>query len=291
VAGDGRHPAGCGERDHAIRDLGLDRNELVIATKAMGTMGEGVNARGTSRYHLLQQIDASLERLGMDHVDLYQIHGWDPITPMEEMLRALDTIVTSGRARYIGVSNWAAWQIVKALGISDRLGLSRFESLQAYYSVAGRGLEREIVPMLESEGLALMVWSPLAGGFLTGKYRRDGSEAGRRTEFDFPPIDRERGYDAVDVMAKIAGEHGASVPQVALAWLLARRVVTSVIVGARRLEQLTDNIGATQLRLNADEIARIDATDPLPSEYPGWMIVRQGEYRRGGAAAILPAED
>ncbi|MCA9002626.1 MAG: aldo/keto reductase, partial [Planctomycetes bacterium] len=165
----------------ALRDLGIARQDVVIATKALGPMGPGPNDRGTSRYHLLHQIDASLERLGLDHVDLYQIHGWDPACGIEETLRALEDIVRSGRARYVGVSNWAAWQIMKALGISERLGLQRFESLQAYYTVAGRDLEREIVPLLRSEQVGLMVWSPLAGGLLSGKYSREGQAAdGRR---------------------------------------------------------------------------------------------------------------
>ena len=163
----------------ALKALGTRRSDVVIATKAMGTMGPGANDAGVSRYHLMHQIDASLKRLGTDHVDLYQIHGWDPTTPMEEALRALDDMVRSGRVRYIGVSNWAAWQIVKALGISARLGLESFASLQAYYTVAGRDLEREIVPMLLSEGVGLMVWSPLAGGFLSGKYTRGADEIGR----------------------------------------------------------------------------------------------------------------
>lgn len=265
----------------ALKDLGIARDEVVVATKAMGPMGDGVNQRGTSRYHLLGQIDASLERLGLDHVDLYQIHGWDAATPMDETLRALEDIVRSGRARYVGVSNWAAWHIAKALGRADLLGTERFVSLQAYYSLAGRGIEREILPMLESEGLGLMVWSPLAGGFLSGKYTRDGAAEGRRTEFDFPPVDKEAAYDAVDVMRDIAESHGASVPQVALAWLLGKPAVTTVIVGAKRPGQLEDNLGSVELGLSESEIGRLDGAMPLPSEYPGWMLERQGAYRRG----------
>ncbi|MBD3730001.1 MAG: aldo/keto reductase [Sphingomonadales bacterium] len=266
----------------ALKDLGVSRDEYVLATKALGPMGDGINQRGGSAYHVLHQIDASLARLGLDHVDLYQIHGWDSATPIEETLRALEDIVRSGRARYIGVSNWAAWQIMKALGISQRLGLSSFVSLQAYYSVAGRGLERDVLPMLESEGLGLMVWSPLAGGFLSGKYTRAGDAAdGRRASFDFPPIDKDRAYDAVDVMHDIAAAKGCTVPQVALAWLLAKPAVTSVIVGAKRTDQLEDNLGAVDIALSAEEIAQLDGCCPLPSEYPGWMLERQGAYRRG----------
>ncbi|PEQ12093.1 aldo/keto reductase [Novosphingobium sp. PC22D] len=273
----------------ALRDLGVARSDVVIATKALGPMGGGVNDRGASRYHLLTQIDASLERLGLDHVDLYQIHGWDPATPLEETLRALDDIVRSGRARYIGVSNWAAWQIVKALGISERRGWESFASLQAYYSVAGRDLETELVPMLESEGLGLMVWSPLAGGFLSGKYTRESEGEGRRANFDFPPIDKERAYDLVALMREIAGRHDASVPQVALSWLLSKPVVTSLIVGARKAEQLTDNLGATRFALFPDDIARLDGAMPAGSTYPGWMIERQAAYRSGAQAGAMPA--
>ena len=212
------------------------------------------------------------------------------MTPIEETVRALDQLVRHGHVRYVGVSNWAAWQIVKALGISERLGLARFESLQAYYTVAGRDLERELVPMLQSEGLGLMVWSPLAGGFLSGKYSREqqassAEEGSRRLAFDFPPVNKERGFEAIDVMREIGNAKGASVAQVALAWLLHQPQVTSVIVGAKRPDQLADNIAATQLKLSPDELAKIDAVSALPKEYPGWMLERQGEVRRGQLAA------
>ena len=271
----------------ALRDLGIARSDVIVATKAMGAMGPGRNDAGISRHHLMDQIDASLKRLGMDHIDLYQIHGWDSQTPMEEALRALDDIVRSGRVRYIGVSNWAAWQIAKALGVSERLGLEKFASLQAYYTVAGRDLEREIVPMLRSEGVGLMVWSPLAGGFLSGKYQRgddDRSQGeGRRASFDFPPVEMDRGYDLIEamrVMADSRGE-GASVAQIALAWLLYQPVVSTVIVGAKRADQLADHIAACQIELTAAELAELDKLSALPSEYPGWMLGFQGGYRDG----------
>jgi aryl-alcohol dehydrogenase-like predicted oxidoreductase len=189
--------------------------------------------------------------------------------------------------RYVGVSNWAAWQIVKALGIAERHGLARFESLQAYYTIAGRDLEREIVPMLRSEGLGLMVWSPLAGGLLSGKYSREGqAEAGsRRVAFDFPPVDKERAWDVVDAMRPMAQSRGVSVAQIALAWLLHQPQVTTVIVGAKKPEQLADNIAATRVRLEAGELARLNEVSQLPREYPGWMLERQGEYRRNQLAA------
>lgn len=266
----------------ALRTLGVRRSDVVVATKATARMGEGPNDTGMSRYHLLSQIDASLDRLGMDHVDLYQIHGWDAETPIEEALRALDDIVRSGRARYIGVSNWAAWQIVKALGISERLGLEKFASLQAYYTIAGRDLEREIVPMLESEGLGLMVWSPLAGGLLSGKYGRgeQGMEGeGRRGRFDFPPVEIDRAYGLIELMRPMAEAKGVSVAQVALAWLLYRPAVSTVIVGAKRADQLADNIAACDVELTDAELAQLDAASALPPEYPGWMFRFQSEYR------------
>ena len=266
----------------ALKNLKLPRENVVVATKVFGETGPGPNARGATRSHIVAGLQASLKRLQLDHVDLYQIHGFDPATPIEETVRALDTLVRHGHVRYVGVSNWAAWQIVKALGISERLGLSRFESLQAYYTIAGRDLERELIPMLQSEGVGLMVWSPLAGGFLSGKYGREQqAEAGsRRTAFDFPPVDKERAYASIDVMREIAGKRGVSVAQIALAWLLHQPQVTSVIIGAKRPEQLADNLAATQVALTADELAKLDAASRLPAEYPGWMFERQGEQRR-----------
>ncbi|WP_280562927.1 aldo/keto reductase [Chromohalobacter sp. 48-RD10] len=267
----------------AIKNLDVPRDELVVASKVFGETGHGgVNARGMSRYHIMEGIKASLKRLQLDHLDVYQIHGFDPATPIEEAVRALDTLVQHGHVRYVGVSNWAAWQIMKALGIAERHGLARFESLQAYYTLAGRDLERELIPMLQSENLGLMVWSPLAGGFLSGKYTRDsqGEEGSRRLTFDFPPVDKERAFDCIDVMGKIAKAHGVSVAQVALAWLLHQSAVTSVIVGAKRVDQLDDNIAATQVALSHEELAELDAVSALPAEYPGWMFERQGDYRR-----------
>ncbi len=273
----------------ALRNLKVPRDEVVIATKVFGEMGKGPNARGASRSHILDGVKASLKRLQLDHIDLYQIHGFDPATPIDETLRALDQLVRHGHVRYIGVSNWAAWQIVKALGISERLGLARFESLQAYYTVAGRDLERELVPMLRSEGVGLMVWSPLAGGLLSGKYGRDQqAEAGsRRVSFDFPPVDKERAFDCIDVMRELAEARKVSVAQIALAWLLHQPVVTSVIIGAKRVDQLDDNIAATAIKLTADELARLDKVSALPAEYPGWMLERQGGVRRQRVADSL----
>ena len=266
----------------ALKNLKVPRENVIVATKVFSETGPGPNARGASRGHILDGVKASLKRLQLDHIDLYQIHGFDPATPIEETVRALDQLVRHGHVRYVGVSNWAAWQIAKALGIAERLGLSRFESLQAYYTVAGRDLERELIPMLKSEGVGLMVWSPLAGGLLSGKYGRDqrGEEGSRRTTFDFPPVNRDRAYDCIDAMRPIAQAHGVSVAQVALAWLLHQPQVTSVIVGAKRPEQLADNLAATKVALSAAELAALDEVSRLPAEYPGWMFERQGEFRR-----------
>ncbi|RZL92527.1 MAG: aldo/keto reductase [Variovorax sp.] len=273
----------------ALKNLRVPREDVVIATKVFGETGTGPNARGATRGHIMDGIKASLKRLQLDHIDLYQIHGFDPATPIEETVRALDQLVRHGHVRYVGVSNWAAWQIVKALGMAERLGLARFESLQAYYTVAGRDLERELVPMLASEGLGLMVWSPLAGGLLSGKYGREQqAEAGsRRTQFDFPPVDKARAWDCVDAMRPIAESHGVSVAQVALAWLLHQPQVTSVIVGAKRPDQLADNMAATKVVLSPAELSQLDAASRLPAEYPGWMLERQGGNRRKQIAEAI----
>jgi aryl-alcohol dehydrogenase-like predicted oxidoreductase len=260
----------------AIRDLGLKRDDLVIATKVRGAMGDGPNQSGLSRKHILQQANESLTRLKTDYIDLYQIHGFDAETPMEETLKALDSLVQCGKVRYIGCSNLAAWQIMKVLGISAKEHLSKFVSLQAYYTIAGRDLEREIVPLLHDQKLGLMVWSPLAGGFLSGKYTRNSSaEDGRRTNFDFPPVNKEKAFDIIDVMQVIAQKQHATVAQIALAWLLHQPAVTSIIIGAKKTEQLTDNLKAIDILLTADELAHLNEVSKLSSEYPGWMIERQ----------------
>lgn len=268
----------------SIRNLGLARDDLVIATKVMGTMGAGPNGCGAARAHILSQAKASLSRLQMEHIDLYQIHGFDPVTPIAETLEALDTLVRQGHVRYIGLSNWAAWQIVKAVGITEARKLAPILSLQAYYTLVGRDLEREIVPMLQAEGIGLLVWSPLAGGFLSGKYSGGTAAEGRRAAFNFPPVDLARGDAAVAAMRKIATARGCSVAQVALAWLLHQPVVTSVIVGAKRVDQLADNIGATDVRLSPEDLAALDAVTALAPEYPGWMLARQAQYRAPFAA-------
>jgi aryl-alcohol dehydrogenase-like predicted oxidoreductase len=226
-------------------------------------------------------VEASLRRLQTDHIDLYQIHANDPVTPIEETLRALDTLVQQGKVRYIGCSNWEAWKIAKSLGISEFKNLARFDTLQAYYSIASRDLEREIVPLLEAEKVGLLVWSPLAGGLLSGKFSRENQKPAdsRRSEFDFPVVDKERAWKILDVIAPIAQAHGCSAARVALAWLLAKPVVTSIIIGAKRLDQLTDNLAAVALHLTPDEILLLDEVSVLPPEYPGWMLSVQGADR------------
>jgi aryl-alcohol dehydrogenase-like predicted oxidoreductase len=265
----------------SLKDLGVKRSDVVIATKVFGEMGQGPNDRGASRGHIMDSVHASLERLQLDHIDLYQIHGNDTVTPLDETLRALDDLVSQGLVRYIGCSNWAAWKIAKALGISDHRGRARFETVQSYYSIAGRDLEREIVPMMASEGVGLMVWSPLAGGLLSGKYDRDtaGPQGARRTSFDFPPVNKDRAWPVIDVMREVGKAHGVSVARVALAYVLAKPFVTTVIIGARNTEQLENNLAAADLTLTADELKALDEVSALPAEYPGWMFARQGGNR------------
>jgi aryl-alcohol dehydrogenase-like predicted oxidoreductase len=263
----------------SIKNLGIKRTDAVIATKFFGSMGAGPNDKSGSRGHIMDAVEASLTRLGTDHIDLYQMHGTDQVTPIDETLRALDDLVSSGKVRYIGVSNWMAWKISKALGRSEAKGYARFETLQAYYTIAGRDLEREIVPLLESEKVGLMVWSPLAGGLLSGKYDRNSEGEGRRKAFDFPPVNKDRAFDCIDAMRPIAEAHGSTVAQVALAYILHKPFVTSVIIGAKKLEQLEDNLKAVDVKLTAEDMATLDAVSALPKEYPGWMV----EFQSGGS--------
>jgi aryl-alcohol dehydrogenase-like predicted oxidoreductase len=266
----------------ALRNLGVARKDVVIATKVFGEMGPMPNDRGASRGHIMDSVRASLERLQTDHIDLYQIHANDDVTPIDETLRALDDLVRQGLVRYIGVSNWQAWRIAKALGLSAMKDYARFDTVQAYYSIAGRDLERELVPMLTEEKLGLMVWSPLAGGLLSGKFGPGAPtvEGARRTTFDFPPVDLERAWACVAAMREIGKAHGVSVARVALAWLLAKPHVMSVIIGAKTVDQLADNLAAADLALTADDMRRLDEVSALPEEYPGWMLARQGALRR-----------
>jgi len=265
----------------ALKDLGLPRDEVVISTKATGIMNDLPNGRGQSRYHIMNEVEASLRRLRLDHIDLYLLHGFDPLTPLEEALDTLNDLVRSGKVRYIGLCNMAAWQIMKGLAISEKRGRARFACVQAYYTVAGRDLEREVIPLIRDQGLGLMVWSPLAGGLLTGKFSPDGKgpEESRRSKFDFPVVDKERAFRCVEAMRPMAEQRGVSIARIALAWLLAQQPVSSVIVGARTMEQLKDNLEAPKLTLSGKELARLDQISRLPEEYPAWMLERQGQYR------------
>ena len=270
----------------SLKNLNIARKDVVVATKVYGRVGPGRNDVGASRGHIMDGIEASLRRLQTDHIDLYQIHGNDVVKPIEETLRALDTLVQQGKVRYIGCSNWQAWKIARALSISEFKNLARFDTLQAYYSIAGRDLEREIVPLLEAEKTGLLVWSPLAGGLLSGKFSRQNQkpEGSRRSEFDFPIVDKERTWKILDAIAPIAKAHNCSPARISLAWLLAKPVVTSVIIGAKRMEQLKDNLAALDVKLSEDQVQKLDDVSALPPEYPGWMLPFQGANRLEPAA-------
>ena len=255
------------------KSLADKRQDVVIATKVRGRMGPGPNEVGLSRLHIIQSVDASLKRLGTDYIDLYQIHRPDRETDIEETLTALTELVRSGKVRYIGCSNLPAWELMRALGVSRQKGLELFKTTQSYYSLVGRELERETIPLLDDQGLGLLVWSPLAGGFLSGKFSRSGSSdpGARRATFKFPPVDETRGFDIIDAMQLIATAHEVSIAQIALAWLLHKTSVTSVIIGAKRIAQLDDNLASIHVTLTREEIKTLDDISALKVEYPDWM--------------------
>ena len=262
--------------------LGTRRRDVVLATKVRGRTGAGANQVGLSRAHIIEAVEASLKRLGTDYIDLYQIHRADALTNLEDTLRALDDLVRSGKVRYIGCSNLEAWTLMKALAISREQHLEHFRCTQSYYSLVGRELERQIIPLIKDQGLGLLVWSPLAGGFLSGKFTRDSSdETARRAKFDFPPVNKEKGFDVVDAVLQVAARHQVSAAQIALAWLLAKDAVTSVIIGAKKLSQLDDNLKAVDVTLTADDIKALDAASALAPEYPAWMDVLGSDRRPG----------
>jgi len=265
----------------SLKKLGVSRQEVVIATKLRIRMGAGANQIGLSRLHIMDSVNDSLQRLQLSHIDLLYIHGVDPITPIEETMRGLEDVVRSGKVRYIGISNHPAWMVMKANSYAEKMGWTKFVASQNYYTIAGRDIEREIVPMALSEGISIMPWSPLAGGFLSGKYTRDIALAGnsRRDSFDFPPINKEKAYDIIDVMIEIAVRHKVSVATVALNWVIKQPSITSTIIGAKNLQQLNDNIAAVKLELTSNEMKQLNEVSVLSPEYPGWMINRQMQGR------------
>ncbi len=265
----------------SLKDLGISHQNVVIATKVRLRMGQGANQVGLSRSHMMDSVNDSLKRLQLSHIDLLYIHGVDPITPLEETMRGLEDLVRSGKVRYLGISNHPAWKMMKANGIAERMGWTKFVASQNYYSIASRDIEREIVPMALSEDIGIMPWSPLAGGFLSGKFTRDNAVAGnsRRDTFDFPPINKDKAYDIIDVMLEIAKAHNTSVAAVALNWVIKQPGVTSTIIGAKNIEQLNDNISAVDIELTSDDMQKLNTISALNPEYPGWMVNRQTQGR------------
>lgn len=266
----------------ALKTLGISRQTIVIATKVRLRMGAGANEVGLSRLHISDSVNDSLNRLNLSHIDLLYIHGVDPLTPLEETMRGLEDVVRSGKVRYIGISNHPAWMVMKANSIAKQMGWTKFVASQNFYSIASRDIEREIVPMALSEGIGIMPWSPLAGGLLSGKFTRNNEKAGdsRRDTFDFPPVNKGKAYDIIDVMTKIGNGHKVSAARVALSWLLTKPGVTSIIIGAKKKEQLLDNIECTGLQLSNEELGDLEAISALSQEYPAWMVNRQltGRY-------------
>jgi aryl-alcohol dehydrogenase-like predicted oxidoreductase len=267
----------------ALKDGRRDR--VVLATKALGRMGPGPNDAGLSRYHLVRACEASLKRLGTDRIDLYQIHGFDHETPIEEVARGLDLLVKSGKVLYVGFCNLAAWQAALLLGKAESLGLERMVSAQMYYSLVGRDAEHEVVPFCHKEKLAFLPWSPLAGGFLTGKYRRDQTSKPEGSRFatshfgEFPPVEKELGFRVVDRLVELAAKLGTTPATIALKWLLSKPIVTSVIVGFRNREQLIANLDATSLDIPIDDLDALDEMTAPPVQYPNWMIQFQAKNR------------
>ena len=267
------------------------RDRVLLATKARFAMGDGPNDAGLSRHHIIRACEASLRRMGTDYIDLYQVHEWDGATPLEETLATLDQLVASGKVRYIGCSNYAGWQMTKALGISERRGYERFVSQQIHYTLQAREAEYEIVPAALDQGVGILVWSPLAGGLLSGKYRRDQDmpEGSRHlTDWNEPPIrDEDKLYDIVEVIVEIAEARGVSAAQVSLAWLLGRPGVSSIVVGARTEEQLADNLAAADVELSDDERARLDEVSAPPLLYPFWHQAKSASDRLSEADLTL----
>jgi aryl-alcohol dehydrogenase-like predicted oxidoreductase len=272
------YAAGASERMLG-KVLGTRRKGVVISTKVGMRTGEGVLGTGLSRRHVIASAEASLARLGtdyLDYLDLYIVHRFDPVTPVEETLDALDQLVRRGLVRYVGYSNWSAWQAAKAVGIQERNGWARFVAAQMYYSLVGRDVEHEVLPFVQDAGIGTMIWSPLAGGFLSGKYTRESmkDEGNRLSGFDFLPIDKEQGFALVDAMRTVAASHHATVARVALGWLLAKPGVSTIVLGASKRGQLEDNLGAMDVRLDPEEVRRLDELSPHAPYYPSWFTER-----------------
>jgi aryl-alcohol dehydrogenase-like predicted oxidoreductase len=266
------------------------RGRMMVATKVRFSMGKGPNDRGLSRRHIVEQCEASLRRLKTDAIDLYQVHEWDGQTPLEETIEALDTLVKQGKVRYVGCSNYSAWHLMKALAIADATHRQRFVSQQIYYTLQGREAENELIPLGFDQGVSLIIWSPLAGGWLSGKYTRNSAPASGRQQTGFrePPIyDWAKLWDIVDVLNEVAAAHGVVGAQVALAWLLQRPMVSSVIMGGRTTEQFADNLKAAELKLTTDEIARLDKVSEPPLQYPYWHQSYTASDRLGDADLTL----
>jgi aryl-alcohol dehydrogenase-like predicted oxidoreductase len=268
-----------------LRQSGISRNDLFIATKVRGRMGEGINTIGLSRYHIFQSVDESLARLQIDHIDLLYVHGVDEITSVEEVVHTLHDVVLTGKVRYIGVCNWPAWMVMKALGIARKHGWHEFVAMQYFYSVANRDVENDILPLTADQNLSFMPWSPLAGGFISGKFTREQTNTGgqsRRDTFDFPVIDKERAYNIIDVLIRIGKDYNVSAAEVALAWVRQQKGVTSTIIGAKTPEQLQSNIHSTSFEITPADMQELNTVSQQLKPYPNWMVERQMRERFPG---------
>ncbi|TXK51861.1 aldo/keto reductase [Pontibacter qinzhouensis] len=266
----------------SLKQTGLQRNELFIASKVRGRMAPGANNIGLSRYHIMQSVDESLKRLQMDHIDLLYVHGVDKLTSVEQVVQTLHDVVVSGKARYVGVCNWPAWMVMKAIGIARQQGWHEFAAMQYFYAIANRDSERDLLPMAEDQKLGFMPWSPLAGGFLSGKFTRDKTNTGgqsRRDNFDFPVIDKEKAYDIIEVLLRMGESRGVSAAEVALAWVRQQKGVTSTIIGAKNPDQLRSNIHSTTFQLSEEELQQLEAVSKPAPSYPDWMVERQMRER------------
>ncbi len=262
-----------GESEQRLgKALGTRRNNVLVSTKIGNRLGTGPNHAGLSRVHIIESVEGSLRRLGTDHIDLLQLHVWDPLASVEDVMRSLNDVVRAGKVRYLGCSNFFAWQVMKAQMVAAELGLEKFVALQAYYSIASRDIEREIVPALLDQGIGLLSWSPLAAGLLSGKFRRDHKpgDPARRLTSSFPPVDEEHAYQVIDALAAVAARHGASVAQIALGWQFRQPALTAAVVGARNEAQLTDNLKSLDVKLTDEDLAQLDRASRLQTEYPRW---------------------